>query len=221
MRLEGQVTLNKRYSTLFSGLKLNTAHNSAVTQPLAFMLRRLYYSVVIVFMCHMPQVALLSLLGLCLVLLVFTIVEKPWKDSEMQKLAIVNEVFLYLVIVLVLACTSISRPDGPESDILGYMIIGVVTLAIHVNLVAMFAQALHHIKLLYARRAHSKNPKIAAQKKQAAAKLGGKIPLKQQPVADLEAQTENKPEKNLPGLPHVTENSQEEEESSLQPDKRW
>lgn len=184
------------------------------------MARRLYYSLVIVFMCHMPQVAILSLLAVCLAILIFTVTEKPWKDSEMQKLAIANEVFLYLIIVLVLACTSISNPEGAESEILGYLIIGVVTLAIHVNLVAMFAQAWYHMRLLYARHVNSKKPKVSALKaKQGAiANRPSTIPLQvNSGVIDLEAQSSSDKQDSPAGLPHVTENSKEED-SSVQDD---
>ena len=54
LKLEEMVDVNPRYRTLFAGLKLNTAHNSAVVQPLAFMLRRTLYAAMIVFMPHLP-----------------------------------------------------------------------------------------------------------------------------------------------------------------------
>ena len=161
LSLEDKVKVSGRYSTLFSGLKLNTEHNTAITQPLLYLLRRVYYAFVIVFMCHMPQVALMTLMVFCVGMLAFTITEKPWKHDDAQKLAVTNEVILYVILVLTTASTSLSRPNSLESDVLGYSIIGMVTLAIHVNLVAMMAQAWHHTKLLYARRAYLRSQKAA------------------------------------------------------------
>ena len=48
--LEDKVIVNPRYSTVYEGLKLNTPHNSAVTQIYSFLLQRIIYASVIVIM---------------------------------------------------------------------------------------------------------------------------------------------------------------------------
>ena len=50
LRLEDLVDVNERFSTLFLGLKLNTAHNSAIVEPLLFMIRRLIFAGAIIFL---------------------------------------------------------------------------------------------------------------------------------------------------------------------------
>jgi hypothetical protein len=102
LRIEETVLINGRYKTLFEGLKLNQPHNSAVTYPFAFMLRRLVYAVAIVFMAHMPQIASLVMLCMTVAILAFILIENPWKDSQHQQLDIANEIFLYLVLTLIL-----------------------------------------------------------------------------------------------------------------------
>jgi len=164
LKLEDLVDVSKRYETIFLGLKLNTAHNSAVTQPLAFMIRRIVYAALIVFMPHLPQVATIALLGMCLLMLAFSLNEKQWKDPEMQKLAIVNEVFLYVLLVLVLSCSCLTTTDSLESTILGWTMIGVVTLAIHVNLVFILINAWNHCKLLYTRYLNKKEALVKKNK---------------------------------------------------------
>jgi len=84
LRIEDTVLINGRYKTLFQGLKLNQPHNSAVTYPFAFLLRRLVYAVAIVFMAQMPQIASLVILCVSVAMLAFILVENPWKDSEHQ-----------------------------------------------------------------------------------------------------------------------------------------
>ena len=79
LEIEGFVKVNCRYSTLYEGLKLNTARNSAISQPLAFMLRRFIYAVVIVFMQSAPQVGILVMIAVSTLMLNFTIFEQPWK----------------------------------------------------------------------------------------------------------------------------------------------
>ena len=212
LSLEDKVKVSGRYSTLFSGLKLNTEHNTAITQPLLYLLRRVYYAFVIVFMCYMPQVALMTLMVFCVGMLAFTITEKPWKHDDAQKLAVTNEVILYVILVLTTASTSLSRPNSLESDVLGYSIIGMVTLAIHVNLVAMMAQAWHHTKLLYARRAYLRSQKAAMDLK-IMPSTDKNSSVKEQELEDLES---HRPMKiNIPELPNVPEGTHEEEESSI------
>ena len=83
----------------------------------------------------------------------------------MQKLAVINEVILYLLFTLVTGTMGISRLFSRENHLLGYLIIALVTLAIYVNLVVMFAQAWHHIKLLRARNINTKRGKIMEELK--------------------------------------------------------
>lgn len=135
VQLEDHVELNQRYKTVFSGLKLNTAHNSAIVEPVIFMLRRLIYAALIVFMPHMPHIATLVLLGVCFATLAFTIVEKPWSAPEINKLAITNEALLYLLIVLIMASPCLVTET--ERQVFSWVIIAVVTLTIHVNLTVM------------------------------------------------------------------------------------
>lgn len=149
LKLESLVQLNERYKTLFDSLKLNTAHNSAILEPFLFMLRRMIYSALIIFMPHLPQIATSLLLIACLVIMAFTLIEKPWSTPEMNKLAVINEALLYTVLILILASPSFTTVA--ERHVLGWAMIGVVTLVIHVNFCAILAQAWHHCKLLYTR----------------------------------------------------------------------
>ena len=141
LSIENDVQVPKRYATLFNGLKLNTAHNSAVMEPLVFLVRRFLYAMVIVLLSHKPQVALMLMIGLSVVVLAFTVVEKPWKNSDMQTLAVANESFFLLILVLVIGCTATAPAHGLSKDILGWAIIVAVTLVIHVNVIVMLAKS--------------------------------------------------------------------------------
>ena len=74
--LEGQVISNPRYKTVFEGLKKNHAHNVALVHPLAFLLRRIVFSAIIVFMYSMPYAASLILLILTMAMLAYVITEQ-------------------------------------------------------------------------------------------------------------------------------------------------
>ena len=85
-------------------------------------------------------------------MLIFTVAERPWKDPEVNTLAIANEFFFYALLVLALACSCIHQTDSQVSERMGYVMLLVFTLAIHVNLVALLAQACYFTKLLYLRK---------------------------------------------------------------------
>lgn len=160
LQLEDLVKVNGRYATLFSGLKVNTAHNSAVVEVLLFMVRRLIFAAAIVYMGQSPQVAMALMMGVTLFSLVFTVAEQPWKDPVANKLSIANEVFFYVVLVLALSCSSLTTADSSDEEILGYVIMFVVTAAIHVNLIVMISEAYGHVKLLYKRRENVKQLEV-------------------------------------------------------------
>lgn len=67
----------------------------------------------------------------------------------MQNLAIANEAFLYVLLILVLASSCMLSTDSLENLFIGWTMIAVVTLAIFVNLTVMIVDACHHCKLLY------------------------------------------------------------------------
>ena len=87
-------------------------------------------------------------------IIVFTVTEKPWKEAEMNYLAIANEVFLYMLLVLLLGGKN--HEGSMNEDVLGWLIIAIVTICIQVNLVFMLAKAYHHAKLLFIRHSNKK-----------------------------------------------------------------
>jgi len=156
LSLEDQVRLNKRYATVFDGLKLNTEHNSAVVEPLLFLLRRTIFATVIVFLPNAPLVAAMIMLVASVCVLAFTIVEQPWKDPAHNMMAIINEVFVHGFLVVVLACASIEHLDSQSNSWLGWAIIALICLVVHTNLLFMIAKAYAHVKLLQERRSNRK-----------------------------------------------------------------
>ena len=58
------------------------------------------------------------------------------------------------MLLLVLACECLTSSSSSESEVLGWIMIAVVTLAIHINLVTMMASAWYQFVLLYTRFAN-------------------------------------------------------------------
>lgn len=201
LKLEDLVDVSQRYETIFDGLKLNTAHNSAVMQPLTFMVRRIIYAALIVFIPHMPQVATIALISMCVLMLAFSLNEKQWKDAEVQNLAIANEAFFYTLLVLVLCSSLLNSTNSVESSYLGWSMIGVVTLAIFVNLTVIAVNACNHCKLLYVRH----------QNKQAHNAKKNKIA----PMSAIEMAAVEKPKAVVAPVPEVIEEVSSMNEESL------
>ena len=78
--LESLVKVNPRYKTLFYGLRRNHPHMAAVTHPLIFLVRRIIYSAIVLFMFHLPIVGTYLLCTICVGVIAFVIVEQQWED---------------------------------------------------------------------------------------------------------------------------------------------
>ena len=151
LSLEDQVKVNLRFATVYEGLKLNTAHNSAVTHIFCFIVQRLVYAAIIVLMSSAPFIGNLILIAMSVGLIAFTLTENPWKDPEVKALAVMNEFFFYLLLVLILVSACISSNDSQVNENVGWIIILVLTFAIFVNLVTLLSKAYEFSRQLYLR----------------------------------------------------------------------
>ena len=79
--LEDTILVNPRYQTIFSGLKKNHSHNVALVHPMSFLLRRLVYAALIIFMFEMPLFVTLILLYASLGFLAYLLLESQWEDN--------------------------------------------------------------------------------------------------------------------------------------------
>lgn len=94
---------------------------------------------------------LILMMTISLAMMTITLIEKPWKNSETQILAVVNDQLVYLVFVLALVSSSLTDVGTSANTYFGWTLIWIITLTIHVNLVGMAANAFWHLKLIYTR----------------------------------------------------------------------
>ena len=134
--LEGRVRVSKRYETLFLGLRKNHPHNCALVHPLAFLLRRLVFAAIIVFMFHMPFFATMILLVLNFGLLAYAVVERQWEDALTNQQHIVNETVFYVCLVLLVLFCDVSV-DRDSHQLLGWVLIGLIMALILYNLLVI------------------------------------------------------------------------------------
>ena len=124
--LESQIKTNQNYSTLFFGLKKNHPHAVALVHPISFLIRRLIYAALIVFMHELPFFVTVILLCLSLALLCFLCVEHQWESALINWQHIVNEVGFYICLVLIFYLSSFGTINMAQSNAIGWTIIGLV-----------------------------------------------------------------------------------------------
>lgn len=97
--LESKVWLNQRYKTLFYGLKKNHPRHVAVVYPIVFLVRRLVYTCLILFLLSLPYITIVLLMLGCLAMLAFIFSESQWEDSIINQQHVVNEIGFYLILL--------------------------------------------------------------------------------------------------------------------------
>ena len=115
-------------------------------------MQRLIFAALIIFMPQVPEMANFILILVSLVVLAYTMTEKPWKDAEVNRLAIMNEFFFYMLLVLALVFSCVHSTDSIETEVLGWILISLVTFTILVNIVALLSKAYRHSKLVLIRQ---------------------------------------------------------------------
>ena len=58
---------------------------AAVTHPLIFLLRRVIYAAIVVFMTSLPLVGSYLLCSICVIVIAFVLVEQQWEDLLIAK----------------------------------------------------------------------------------------------------------------------------------------
>ena len=78
MKVAERMTTPQHYRTLFFGLKRNHERNVAVVHPLMFLLRRIIYALIIVFMDEIMINAVLLVMFSSLIMLAYALTEHQW-----------------------------------------------------------------------------------------------------------------------------------------------
>lgn len=144
VHLESTTPVKKRYSALFNGLRKNHPNNAAVIHPLTFMLRRIVYAAIAIFMLQLPIIGTYILCLICIAVLAYTFIEQQWEDSLIAAQHIVNEIALYLILLVVLTCNIPLVPAA--SNLLSWSIIFGVLATLVFNMVIIATSAIRHFK---------------------------------------------------------------------------
>lgn len=148
MKLAESVKLSNAYRTLFYGLKLNHEHNVAIVHPLAFLLRRVIYALVIIFMVDSNVVfGCLIILVTCLFMMAFVAHEAPWSDKSINVQHLINEAVFYCVCVGLMSFSGFLTEPEP-SIAYGWILIALVVTLIAYNMVLILLDLLVFVRLL-------------------------------------------------------------------------
>lgn len=155
VELANSVPRHQSYKTLFYGLKKNHPHNVAIIQPLAFVLRRVLYSLIILYMVTERSVffgALLLQLT-CLFFGGLILLEAQWKEYLINLQHFVNEIFFYLI-CSALMCFGGLINDNIANRTIGWLIIGLTCMIVLFNIGVIVADMLDQVRLIYLRYRH-------------------------------------------------------------------
>jgi len=136
----------QRVKTLHYGLKLNHPRNVALVHPLLYTLRRVVYALAIVFLAGYPLFGVWIVLSCTLVMIAFGLLEHPWKDPLINAQNIKNEFMTYLVCIFLLLFNGFVSTW--TRHMLGFALIGLISIFIVYNGVIMMRRVTRLIKLI-------------------------------------------------------------------------
>ena len=148
VELESEVEINPAYRTLYYGLRMNHVHHASTIYPILFIMRRILYSLIIVYMVGEVK-AFFGAFMLTLTSLteaVFVAIEAPWKLPMFNTWSILNEAMVYIVCVS-LMCFSGVLTDAIQSVTLGWLLIGLILVMIIYNSTIIIFDALIYARL--------------------------------------------------------------------------
>lgn len=149
LKLEDTVRPSQLFKTLHYGLKRNHERHVAVVHPLMFLLRRVVYALVIIFMDDIMVWGVFIVMANCMLMLAYALSENPWQDSLINYQHVLDESTIYVLCLLML--TFSNYVDGETRYILGFFFIGICFAYVVYNTIVIIVYSLH-LLWLYLRR---------------------------------------------------------------------
>ena len=110
-----------------------------------FLLRRVVYALVIVFMGETMLFPVLIVMLCCLVMLAYALLEMQWEDRIINYQHICDEITIYLTCVLLLLFSNVV--DARDRVLLGYILIGVCFAYVAFNTIVIMIYSLQKLYL--------------------------------------------------------------------------
>lgn len=172
VRQEGAVKVSQSYRTLYYGLKKNHVHSASTAHPLFFVLRRILYSLVIVFMVGevKPFFGALILTLTSFMMLSFVALEAQWESNMHNKQHLLNE-FTFYVVCIGFICFSGVIMETDQSVLLGWLLIGIIIFMITYNTLMILYDLCIFARLLIKRNLNRRKYKKEVKKSKEDLKL--------------------------------------------------
>ena len=148
--VEDTVKVPYRYKTLFDGLKRNHERNVAVVHPLLFLLRRIIFAFMVVFMSLTRITGLFIFTGCTLFMLGYACLEHQWTRKTLNMQHIMNETAMY-IFCLFLVYFSFGETSVDSRFALGYVFIMLFFIWSALNFTLIFWQSVRRCKMLLKR----------------------------------------------------------------------
>lgn len=140
MKFQDRMKTPQSYRTLFFGLRRNHERNVAVVHPLMFLMRRVIYALVIVFLDNVMWWGVFLVMLSCLVMLSYACTEWQWKDRIINYQHIFDECIIYCLCLLLLCFSNMI--DAETRWLVGWWFIAICFIYIVVNTIIMLYYAL-------------------------------------------------------------------------------
>ena len=150
--LEDSVNVNPAYKTLFLGLKQNHEHNMAVVHPITYVLRRILYAVVIVFMQgeNLTFFGAVSMQITCIIMLCIVAMEKQFSERLINWQHFFNESVFYMVCLGLILLSGVVIASGLLANLsFAGMVLTCIFLA--VNIIVILIQTICFMRFVLLR----------------------------------------------------------------------
>ena len=141
---------NPIYKTLFFGLKKNHPKNLALVYPMIYLLRRILFTLLILFGSELPFMSVVIMMLGCVAMLALVHSEQPWDETIINYQHIVNEVVFYLILLIVLVFCGLN-PTSVSGSFLGWSLIAILFMTLTFNIIIICYLTIRRMKLIVLR----------------------------------------------------------------------
>ena len=141
--------------------------------PILYLLRRVLYTVAILFIIRVPFVGIIVLMITCVAMLAMIASESQWKDSLINLQHTVNEIAFYLVLLHVTIFCGLRTEIDVVAINIGWSLIVLILLTLVFNIAVILYMTLCYLRLYIIRLWNKKKAQLKleqARKKQEAKK---------------------------------------------------
>ena len=132
---------------------------------MTFLLRRVAYAAIIIFMFNRPFFGTMLLIAVSMFALSWVLSESQWEHGLINQQHIVNEIVLYVCLILLVLCSDMVYTQDAR-DVIGWTFIALICFMVLYNGLIIAYFSCKHLKLVALRcqrRAFAKNQSLSGR----------------------------------------------------------